>query len=288
MAKSKGIPGTITDPKKALAYMLQANTNIITFQSAKTGERRTFRVKPMDKAAVAEKGIQDQRFFVSFLSGPENTRDYTYLGQILNGKFTLTQKSRATGINDQTPSFIIFKAAFETLMTATVMPKMLQVTHSGRCGKCHKALTVPQSVNDGFGPECVTTVGALAPCPVPDVKPISVGGTAAPQPNKFRYVPRGGESLRTARTRLGVSGRAVAAALYGRPATTADGGSFLDDKVLIVAGCEVSNQQDAEIRAKIEEYKANGPENYWQDGEVEEPEAFECAYRKFYRQLEAR
>lgn len=291
MAKSKGIPGTITDPKKALAYMLQPNTNIITFQSAKTGERRTFRVKPMDKAAVAENGVQDQRFFVSFLSGPENTRDYTYLGQILNGKFTLTQKSRATGINEQTPSFVIFKAAFETLMTMTVMPKMLQVTHSGRCGKCRKALTVPQSVNDGFGPECVTTVLGTSPCPVPDVKPISIGGTAAPQQSKFHYTPRGGESYRTVRTRLGVSGRAIAEALYSRPtpvgaATTADGGSFLDnDPILIVAGCEVSNEQDVQIREKIEEYKANGPENYWQDGEVEEPEAFECAYRKFYHQL---
>jgi hypothetical protein len=118
---------------------------------------------------------------------------------------------------------------------------------------------------------------------VPDVKPISIGGTAAPQQNKFHYSPRG-ESYRTTRTRLGVSGMAVAAALYGRPAVIA---AALEDslKTLIVAGCEVSNELDVQIREKIENYKANGPENYWQDGEVEEPEAFECAYRKFYHQL---
>jgi len=224
MAKSKGIPGTITDPKKALAYMLQPNTNIVTFQSAKTGERRTFRVKPMDKVAVAENGIKDQRFFVSFLSGQDNTRDYTYLGQILNGKFTLTQKSRATGITEQTPAFVIFKAAFETLMVATTMPKMLLVTHSGRCGKCHKALTVPQSVNDGFGPECVNSVYASqkAVCPVPDVKPVSFGGTAAvdrvhmqalntiANPTPHRYTPPTPK----------MGGYAAAAALYA-PAKSA-------------------------------------------------------------------
>jgi Family of unknown function (DUF6011) len=229
MAKSKGIPGTITDPKKALAYMLQPNTNIITFQSAKTGERRTFKVKPMDRDAVREKGIKDQRFFVSFLSGPDNTRDYTYIGQILNSQFTLTQKSRATGINEQTPSFVIFKAAFETLLTATIMPKMLQVTHSGRCGKCHKALTVPQSVNDGFGPECVNNVYATekAPCRMPEVDTRVVDGlvdrvhmqalNAIANPTPHRYTP---PQIRTARTRLGVSGRDVATALYA-PAKSA-------------------------------------------------------------------
>lgn len=271
MVKDKGTPGTITDPKKALAYMLQPNSNIITFQSAKTGERRTFRINPMDKLAVAEKGIRDQRFFVKFLSGSDNSNDYTYLGQILNGRFTLTQKSRTNGITEQTPSYVIFKVAFETLLATTVMPKMLQVTHSGRCGKCHKALTVPQSVNDGFGPECIEKVMATAPCPVPEIDTRILKGITSPAaPTKSCIHTQHGTECRTPFL------CARASRESGRPAPT---------KTVRRNGVDVPLELDARIRQAIDLYKSEGPENYYHDGELKEEEAFKVAYNRFYHDL---
>ena len=297
MAKSKPVPGMITDPQKALAYMLQPNTNIITFQSAKSGERRTFRIKPMDKTAVAEKGIKDQRFFVSFLNGPENTRDYKYLGQILNGEFTLTKKSRETGITEQTPSFVIFKAAFDTLKVCKKIPSLLSVFHSGRCGKCHKALTVPQSVADGFGPECVNSVYATSPCPVPDVKPISVTGQPAKQKvfttadgGSFLDRPVSGRTMY--RTGQKINGRAAAQLVYGRPAKQSALKAALEQSLksatFVVCGHEVTREQDAQINQMIDQYKSEGPENYYHDGEITEEEAFKVAYNMFYHQIVGR
>jgi hypothetical protein len=35
-----------------------------------------------------------------------------------------------------------------------VLGRLLEVWHEGRCGRCGRALTVPESVERGIGPEC--------------------------------------------------------------------------------------------------------------------------------------
>ena len=40
---------------------------------------------------------------------------------------------------------------------------MLEVWHEGRCGRCNRALTVPESIASGIGPECAKHV--LGPAP---------------------------------------------------------------------------------------------------------------------------
>lgn len=251
--------GTIQDPKFAMAYMF-AGRATVTFQSAKTGARFTYKIKPSDVDAF--KAGKEVRFFVKFLSGPDNTRDYTYIGQVFHNEFTLTAKSRANGFSETTPAYIAFKAAYDSLKTATVMPKMLEVFHSGKCGRCNRKLTVPASVQSGFGPECINLVGGVgAPCPV--VMPTIFSGI--PQDGlHFKFPkpdPQEGFVLKFSKPSIKVSGREAAAALYA-PANL-----------------------DANIRSRIAEYKNNAPENYYQDGELEEEDAYKVAYNKFRVEL---
>ena len=35
------------------------------------------------------------------------------------------------------------------------LPDFIEIYHDGRCGKCGRQLTVPASIETGFGPECV-------------------------------------------------------------------------------------------------------------------------------------
>lgn len=286
--------GTITDPKFALAYVLQPRRNEITLRSAVTGNRITFRVNPLDKNAVKEQGVKDQRFFVKYLFGQDNENDYRYLGQILNGAFTLTQKSRNSGLNEQTPAYIAFKFAFDCF-SAGKIPATLEVFHSGRCGRCGRKLTVPQSVQDGFGPECVGLVmGAIAPCPLPQVEPVKVAGAAVGQ-RGLDFPTAGYTDIKLNKGGVRMygqpgngkmkSGFAAAAALYApakatQPgaATTADGGSFLDRVTRV-------DNLDTEIRRRVDEYRVNEPENYFQDGMLEDKEAFNVAYNKFRVEL---
>jgi hypothetical protein len=36
-----------------------------------------------------------------------------------------------------------------------IMPDALEIWHEGRCGRCARRLTVPESIAQGFGPECI-------------------------------------------------------------------------------------------------------------------------------------
>jgi hypothetical protein len=258
----------IKDPKYALAYMLQPRKNTITFRSTTTGTHFTFQIKPLDKAQAKEKGTKDVRFFVKFLCGQDNENDYRYLGQILNGVFSLTTKSRQSGLSEETPAYKAFKFAFDCF-AKNHMPTTLEVVPSGRCARCGRKLTVVDSVTQGFGPECINMVGgAIAPQPLPVIdtkaaaqvqRQVKATGVAAPQRNlNFTDVKtvRGGVRM------------------YGTPGT----GSTIAKaaKTILNVG-----DMDTEIRRRINEYKAEAPENYYQDGMLDEQEAFNVAYNMF-------
>lgn len=112
-----------------------------------SGERYTFRVRRVendDRPAV---------YFVSLLTGPMNTSDYTYLG-LLNpatGEVRLTAKSRMT--DDSTPVKVI-RWALRRIWAGASFPQGYHAHHAGRCGRCGRLLTVPESILSGLGPEC--------------------------------------------------------------------------------------------------------------------------------------
>ena len=42
------------------------------------------------------------------------------------------------------------------------LPEGYEARHEGRCARCGRALTVPESIDSGFGPECARKVAAAA------------------------------------------------------------------------------------------------------------------------------
>jgi len=127
--------------EQARAFVL-AGRAIFTLVSAKTGARFTYRVSaPKDGGDI---------HFVSVLTGPNNTQDYEYLGIVRDGRFGLTRASR---ISADAPSAKAFAWAWPRIARGE-LPEQLQVWHEGRCGRCGRALTVPESIAAGLGPEC--------------------------------------------------------------------------------------------------------------------------------------
>jgi hypothetical protein len=49
-----------------------------------------------------------------------------------------------------------------THLLRDAIPGMLEIWHEGRCGRCSRKLTVPESLKSGFGPECAGKVGFSA------------------------------------------------------------------------------------------------------------------------------
>jgi predicted nucleic acid-binding Zn-ribbon protein len=137
----------LTDAAQATAYIL-AGKAIVTLVSTKTGTRFTFKIK-RGKGDTAP-------HFISLLSGPDNTSDYRYMATIFSGK-DLRWTAKST-VNSDTPSSKAFAWAWGKLIQG-VMPAGLEVWHEGRCGKCGRRLTVPESILTGLGPECSAVAG---------------------------------------------------------------------------------------------------------------------------------
>jgi hypothetical protein len=139
--------GQLVDPQAARQFALAGNARL-TLVSAKTGTRFTFRV---------QQGKQDapqgapQPHFVSLLSGSDNDSDYTFLGTIFaGGNYRHGRKSRVAA---DAPSAKGFAWAWGFLARGE-LPPGCEVWHEGRCGRCGRALTVPESIVTGLGPVC--------------------------------------------------------------------------------------------------------------------------------------
>jgi Family of unknown function (DUF6011) len=143
--------GQFTSAESALAFMLAGNATI-TLVSKKTGVRFTFQVRAGDSGDV---------HFVSLLRGADNTADYSYLGRIAGGaagKLWIGRKVPKPGdIGRGAPSALAFDYAWQHMARGNI-PPLLEVWHEGRCGRCGRKLTVPASIESGFGPECATKV----------------------------------------------------------------------------------------------------------------------------------
>jgi len=49
---------------------------------------------------------------------------------------------------------------FWKFVAQNVMPPQMDVHHEGRCGRCNRKLTVPESIENGLGPECAGKMAA--------------------------------------------------------------------------------------------------------------------------------
>lgn len=152
-------PRALTSTAQALKFILAGNA-YFTLRSKATGARYTYRVnKPDPQPGKCKYCLNDPcrcvpRYFVSLLTGPENTSDYTYLGMLTNKRFTLTRASKM-------PITAKPVAAISLVMTrlfAGTMLSQLEIWHEGRCGRCGRTLTVPESIALGLGPECAGKV----------------------------------------------------------------------------------------------------------------------------------
>ncbi len=95
----------------------------------------------------------EQPLFVGLLTGPNNEADYTYMG-IYNPDVQdvrLTAKSKYT--NDTQPVKVI-RWALKQVAKGNSLPDGYSIKHEGKCCRCGRALTDPESIELGLGPVC--------------------------------------------------------------------------------------------------------------------------------------
>lgn len=137
-------PHPIAAPYR-LRFILAGNATF-TVRSEKTGTRFTFRVRQPKPTTP---------HFVSLLTGPDNENSYTYLGTIFNG--TEFAHGRKSTITPDAAGAIAARWVFNRILQGLDLNNC-EVWHEGRCGRCGRKLTVPESIESGFGPECITRI----------------------------------------------------------------------------------------------------------------------------------
>lgn len=82
---------------------------------------------------------------------------FQYMG-FLNGRdeVQLTFKSRNVyGLSNTSDCVLVFNWAMKVIKGISKLPYGYDIKHEGKCGRCGRNLTHPQSIETGFGPECV-------------------------------------------------------------------------------------------------------------------------------------
>lgn len=133
--------------RDAARQFILAGNSRFTVVSKKTGTRFTYRVRrPSDNTP----------WFVQVLTGSNNDSDYTFFGTIFSdARFSHSKKSVIT---TEAPSAKAFAWLWSQLSVDGEIPAHAEVYHEGRCGRCARALTDPESIESGYGPECIQKV----------------------------------------------------------------------------------------------------------------------------------
>lgn len=125
------------------------------------GERYTFRVIKKDPDPD-RRPAPNPLFFVAYLAGPENTSDYRYMG-VLNpdatDRKTVIRLTKASKVTEGAKVLDIARWVALLILRDEAAPAGYYLKHAGRCGRCGRLLTVPESIDLGIGPECAGRMG---------------------------------------------------------------------------------------------------------------------------------
>lgn len=149
MADRKQMAGNDIRP-----YVTAGNA-IFTVLNPETGGRFTYRIQQKTN----EDG-QLSPFFVSVLSGNDNEKDYMYIGFIRDTSYQTVAGSPTDGDfvhGGRKAAFPIGAPcvkAFDWTWRHIDNPAPAIIYHEGRCGRCGRPLTVPESIESGLGPVC--------------------------------------------------------------------------------------------------------------------------------------
>ena len=131
-----------------------------TAVSKGTGVRFTYQVKQSDNPDL---------FFVAVLTGLDNESSYSYLGTLRReyapGTSYVYKHGAKSKISADAPSAKAFAWTWANIKQGRI-PNTLEVWHEAKCARCGRKLTVPASIESGWGPECASREApALAAAP---------------------------------------------------------------------------------------------------------------------------
>lgn len=161
MQNSKFIPGQLAQ-ENALSYMLAKGNSknmkrvftIVDKRSSVLSEQRRFTFK------ITENVDRPYKRFVKLMNGRDNENNFAYFAHLTlqNNSFLYKHGADKAKVGRNAESVQLFENVLAHLRAHIEMPG-IEIWHSGRCARCGRRLTVPESVHTGYGPECAAMMG---------------------------------------------------------------------------------------------------------------------------------
>lgn len=123
---------------EAARVAITAGNATFTICSKTTGKHLTFKAK---------KAKRSGKIWVSVLTGPDNEADFEFIG----GLDPETGMVRGRGFEGPRRALNWINAR---IFGEGRLPETATVHHEGRCCKCGRKLTTPESIESGIGPVC--------------------------------------------------------------------------------------------------------------------------------------
>ena len=118
-----------------------------TFTIVNTDSKKYFPFK------VRKSKDSDEVFFVSIMNHSVNNYNHNFLGTFFS-KDNCYKTSKKSSIKSDTTSSKVISWFFNYFINSEEKYPTVQVYHDGKCGKCGRKLTTPESVKSGLGPIC--------------------------------------------------------------------------------------------------------------------------------------
>lgn len=131
------------DQERFIEFITAGNATF-TIRSTVSGNRFTYK---------ATASADNRVLFIKLLTGNDNESDYTYMAHISKNDGLSGLNRGKTSISINAPAYIAFNFVFWNCIRMRHMNN-LEIWHEGRCCRCGRKLTVPESVASGIGPEC--------------------------------------------------------------------------------------------------------------------------------------
>lgn len=134
------------------SFVLAGNCTF-TLKSKRTGKRYTYKITKTKN----DKQYEHVKYWVKVLVGPDNKMDYEYVGYLVgdhdNG-YKFVHGKKKSKFTDRSNMYNQVIDWFFFMLTQKKVSDKIEVWHEGRCGRCGRKLTVPESIETGLGPVC--------------------------------------------------------------------------------------------------------------------------------------
>lgn len=129
-------------------YFLNSGNAIFTVSNP-SGEHYTYHIVDSD---LRDERSSETLYFVHVLTGPNNLHDYTYLG--MYDPWGFIKMTKASKYDRDSRIVKVLDWAIDVVFERKKLPDGYAIQHVGKCGRCSRRLTTPESLACGLGPVC--------------------------------------------------------------------------------------------------------------------------------------